>query len=144
MISIKFIAEHSRVIIQAEVNKVVQSQYIFFYIVVQWSDERLMPLTFEKCGVMHCGVKQPNYTNSIHDRSMTVFESFKDFGIMRSSNGLHDGQCQTAGTKASKITGTIRRIFQRKSPHLLWPAYCMQLHPTNTNVWVTSVEPVFV
>ena len=89
-----------------------------------------MPLTFEKCGVMHCGVKQPNYTYSIHDRSMTVFESCKDLAIMRSSsNGLHNGQCQDAATKASKISGTIRRIFQRKSPHLLRPAYCSYILP---------------
>ena len=64
----KFIADiatHRHTIIQAEVNKVVQ-----------WSDERQMPLTFEKCGVMHCGVKQPNYIYSIHERSMTFFDSF--------------------------------------------------------------------
>ena len=88
-----------------------------------------MPLTFEKCGVMHCGVKQPNYTCSIHDCSMTVFEFFKDLGIMKSSNGLHNGQCQAAATKASKIFGVIRRIFQRKSPNLLWPAYCSYILP---------------
>ena len=109
---------HSRAIIQAEVSKEGQ-----------WSDERLMPLTFEKCGVMHCGVKQPNYTYSIHDCSMIVFEFFKDLGIMRSSNGLHNGQCQAAATKASKIFGVIRRIFQRKSPNLLWPAYCSYILP---------------
>ena len=66
----KFIADiavHSRAVIQAEVNKVAQ-----------WSDKRLMPLTFEKCGVMHCGVKQPNYTYSIHYHSMTVSESLKN------------------------------------------------------------------
>ena len=50
----KFIADiavHSRAIIKEEVNKIVQG-----------SDERLMPLTFEKSDVMHCGVKQSNYT----------------------------------------------------------------------------------
>ena len=112
------IAVYSCAIIQAEVNKVVL-----------WSNEWLMPLTFEKYSAIHCGVKQPNFTYSIQDHSISVFESFKNLGIMRSSNGLHSGQCQASATKASKISGAIRRIFQRKSPHFFWPVYCTYILP---------------
>ena len=70
-----------------------------------------MPLTFEKCGVIYCGAKQPNYIYSIHDHSMTFYDSFEEVMVIRFSNGLHNGQCQAAATNASKITSAIRRVF---------------------------------
>ena len=55
--------------------------------VVQWSDEHNMPLTEEKCSVMHSGNNQPNYAYNIRGKPMTMFDSFKDLGVLRSIGG---------------------------------------------------------
>ena len=53
-------------------------------VVVLWSDERLMPLSLGKCGVMHCGKNQPCYLYSIRGNPLPSMESFKDLGVQRS------------------------------------------------------------
>ena len=53
---------------------------------------------------------------------MTMFDSFKDLGVLRSIGG-YEGQCHAAFVKASRTTGAIRRLFQTNSRQLLWPAF---------------------
>ena len=98
--------------------------------VVQWSDERNMPLSEEKCGVMHCGNSQPNYTNNnIRGKPMTIFDSFKDSGVLRSID-RYEGQCHAASVKASRTASAIRWLFQINSRQLLWPAFKSYVLPT--------------
>ena len=68
--------------------------------VVQWSNECNMPLSEEKCGVMHCSNNQPNYTYNICRKPMMMFDSFKDLGVLHSIGG-YEGQCHVASIKAS-------------------------------------------
>ena len=56
-------------------------------VVVLWSDERLMPLSLGKCGVMHCGKNQPCYEYYIRGNLLSIMESFKDLGDQRSGDG---------------------------------------------------------
>ena len=77
--NIKFLADvtlHSRVAVQAEID-----------IISAWSDEKQMPLSLNKCGIMHGGSHQPNNDYVIRDNAISVLDSFKDLGVMRSANG---------------------------------------------------------
>ena len=85
---------------------------------VQWFDERNMPLSEEKCGVMHSGNNQLSYAYNIRRKLMTMFDSFKGFGVLHSIGG-YEGQCHAASVKASRTAGAIRRHFQTKSRQLL-------------------------
>ena len=64
-----------------------------------------MPLSLDKCGVMNGGSHQPNNAYVIRGNTMSVLDSFKDLGVVRSANGLFDGQCSATVAKASKVAG---------------------------------------
>ena len=58
----KFIVDvrnHTREDVQCEIDKVVD-----------WSEAHLMPLFTEKCAVLHCGLKQPNYAYVLGDQAL--------------------------------------------------------------------------
>jgi hypothetical protein len=87
----KFIADvsvYSQEVIQAEINAVIQ-----------WADEHNMPLSEEKCGVMHCGNNQPNYAYNIRGKIMTVYDSFTDLGVLRTNDG-YESYCHAVSVKA--------------------------------------------
>ena len=92
-------------------------------IVVRWSSEYHMPLSCDKCGVMHCGYANPNDAHYIHGCPMAEFASFKNLGFVRSQDGGYVGHCQAVAAKANKIAGAVRKIFQLRQPQLLWPAF---------------------
>ena len=60
---------------------------------------------------------------------MTIFDSFKDLGVLRSIGG-YEGQRHAASIKASRTAGAIRRLFQTKSRQLLWSAFKSYVLPT--------------
>ena len=98
-------------------------------IVSAWSDEKQMPLSLDKCGVMQGGSHQPNNDYVIHGNTMYVLDSFKDLGAMRSANSLHDDQCSATALKASKVASAMKHLFQQNTPQLLWPAFTNFLLP---------------
>ena len=119
---LKFVSDitvNSRETTQAEID-----------VVVLWSDERLMPLSLGKCGVMHCGKNQPCYEYYIRGNPLPIMESFKDLGVLRSGDGSYTAQCEAVSSSASKLAGAIRRLFQIKTPALLWPAFQSYALPT--------------
>jgi hypothetical protein len=112
---------HPCALVQAEINAVVE-----------WSNSRHMPLSVEKCGVLHCGQNQPRHSYCILGSNMVEISAFKDLGIIRSARGHYEGQCLAATARGSKISGVIRRLFQQKLPELLWPAYQSYVLPVVT------------
>jgi Reverse transcriptase (RNA-dependent DNA polymerase) len=109
---------YSRAHVQAEVNRIVQ-----------WSDDNLMPLSICKCGVLHCGSKQPRHTYVIRGAPMVVFDSFQDLGMIRSASGRYEGHCEAVVARAKRASGAIRHVFHLNAPHLLWPAYQIYVQP---------------
>ena len=99
-------------------------------VVVLWSDERLMPLSLGKCGVMHCEKNQPCHEYYIRGNQLPLMESFKDLGVLRSGDGSYTAQCKAVSSSASKLFGAIRRLFQIKTPALLWLAFQSNALPT--------------
>lgn len=118
---LKIIADvttHSKTTVQQEVDTVVK-----------WSEEHLMPLSTDKCTVLHCGRSQPFNAYFIQSSQMTRVDEMKDLGVVRSSSGHYVGHCQAVVSKASKAAGAIRRAFQLRSPKLLWPAFQAYVTP---------------
>ena len=118
---IKFVADvtsNSRDVVQEDVNTVLQ-----------WSEEMHMPLSLDKSVVMHCGRNQPNFIYTLKGSPMPCVESFKDLGVVRSHNGHITEQCCAVYSKASRLAGAIRHIFQQRSPQLMWPAFQSYILP---------------
>ena len=118
---IKYLADvtvHGRDIVQADVDTIAQ-----------WSAEHLMPLTIEKCAVLHGGRKQPRHEYVLQGRSLASVDSFKDLGLVRTSDSSYTTHCETAAASASRAAGAIRRAFQLKAPQLLWPAFQSYVAP---------------
>ena len=70
-----------------------------------------MPLSFDKCGVMHGGSHLPNNDYDIRDNTISELDSFKDLSVMRSANGLHFDQCSATAVEVSKVAGAIKHLF---------------------------------
>ena len=62
-------------------------------IVLRWSDKHHMPLSCDKCGVMHCGYANPSDIYYIHGCLMAEFVSFKDLGFVRPHDGGYASHC---------------------------------------------------
>ncbi len=118
---VKFIADvavYSQREVQADIDTLAD-----------WSEEHDMPLTIEKCAVLHCGHGQQNFDYKIRDVLIPVVSNLVDLGLQRSSNGGYEGHCDIIASKASKLAGAIRKSFQLKVPQLLWPAFQAYVAP---------------
>ena len=82
-----------------------------------------MPLSTETCAVLHCGLKQPNYTYVLGDQALKTEDSFVDLGVTRTCDLVHSSQCSAMAAKAAKAAYVIRKTFQTRNPNLLWPAF---------------------
>ena len=93
-------------------------------IVTLWSNERSMPLSLDKCGILHCGNQQAPNDYIINGKPLISVTSCNDLGIIRSSLDARYGeQCKAVYSQASQEAGAIRRCFRLKAPELLWPAF---------------------
>jgi hypothetical protein len=82
---IKFIADVgvlSGQEVQVEVDKVVT-----------WSKQHNMPLSVDKCGVLHYGNNQLNHSYHLNGHVMPTVTSFRDLGVVRSNTATYSEQC---------------------------------------------------
>ena len=111
----KFIVDvrsHTREDVQCETDKVVD-----------WSEAHLMPLSTEKCAVLHCGLKLLNYAYVLGDQALKTVNSFVDLGVTRTCDSGHSSQCRAMAAIAAKAAYVIRKTFQTRNANLLWPAF---------------------
>ena len=111
----KFLADvslHTRQEVQAVIDAIIQ-----------WSDENNMPLSTDKCAVMHCGHQQPLHMYYIHGLPLAIVDSFQDLGVRRTACATYNGHCAQLAAKASRVAGSIRRAFPSASRKLRWPAF---------------------
>ena len=116
---------------QAEVQRAVNE-------VADWSDEVKIPLSVEKCSVLHDGTKQPLFEYVIKDAMLQTFDTVKDLGIIRSASGSYSDHCRAVDSKANRIADAIRHVFLNSSPKLLWPAFQSYVLPIlmyGSSVW---------
>ncbi len=127
---IKFIADVgvlSGQDVQVEVDKVVT-----------WSKQHNMPLSVDKCGVLHYGNNQPNHSYHLNGRVMPTVTSFRDLGVVRSNTAAYSEQCQALRLKAGRTANAIRRAFSLGARELLWPAF--QYYVLPSLMYCLSVE----
>ena len=132
---------HSHDVIQQDVDAINQ-----------WSDERFMPLSIEKCAVMHCGKNQRLHSYVIKGKPLMCIDSFKDLGLVHTSNSSYSTHCEMTAARAYKTAGAVRQAFQLKAPQLLWPAfqsyvapiarYCSQIWSPLLRQDVNAIEKV--
>jgi hypothetical protein len=119
---IKFIADVgvlSGQEVQVEVDKVVT-----------WSKQHNMPLSVDKCGVLHYGNNQPNHSYHLNGHVMPTVTSFRDLGVVRSNTAAYSEQCQALRLKAGRTANAIRRAFSLGARELLWPAFQYYVLPS--------------
>lgn len=107
-------------------------------IVAQWAIDNDMPLSIDKCAVLHCGSKQQNSQYLLNGVIINSVNSFKDLGILRTTDGTYSEHCKAVAAKASRIAGAIRCSFQSKAPELMWPAFQAYVIPVlmyGSQVW---------
>jgi Reverse transcriptase (RNA-dependent DNA polymerase)/Endonuclease-reverse transcriptase len=132
---VKYVADvavHSQREVQAEIDTLAD-----------WSAEHDMPLSIEKCAVLHCGNGQQNFNYKIGDVFIPVVNSLVDLGLQRSSSCGYEGHCDMVASKASKLAGAIRRSFQLRVPQLLWPAFQAYVVPIlmyGASAWNPSLQ----
>ena len=133
------VAVHSRDVIQQDVDAINQ-----------WSDERSMPLSIQKCAVMHCGKTQRLHTYVIKGKLLMCVDSFKYLGLVRTSS--YSKHCEMIAARANRAAGAMQRAFQLKAPQLLWSAlqsyvapiamYCSQVWSPLLHQDINVIEKV--
>jgi hypothetical protein len=46
-----------------------------------WSRDWLLPLNFDKCGVLHIGNTNPKHTYHINGKELASFDNYRDLGV---------------------------------------------------------------
>ena len=64
---------------QGEVQKAID-------LIGQWSVDNTMPLSFEKCSVLHCGLHNPKCHYSLLGQQLSERDTMLDLGVTRSAN----------------------------------------------------------
>jgi hypothetical protein len=112
-------------------------------VVVSWSDEYRMPLSLEKCAVLHCGPKQLNFVYVLNEGTMKCVSTLLDLGVLRSSGGGYSDHCRAVASKAARLSGAIRHVFHSKKRELLWTAFKCYVIPVLmycSPVWNPSLQ----
>jgi len=112
------VIEHTRQEVQDDIDQVVQ-----------WSEAHEMPLSIEKCGVLHCGKNQPFHQYNLGGQPLPIVDELTDLGVVRTADSTCTRQCQAVAAKATRAACAIRRAFQRKYKQLMWPAFTRYVLP---------------
>ena len=105
-----------------------------------WTDKHCMPLSIEKCTVLHCGSHQPNNDYAIHNVVMKRVDVLSDLGVIRSCNGTFIEHCRNAGAKASRISGLIRHDCISLGTQETFMASFNSLRPAYPKLLLSSME----
>ena len=91
--------------------------------VAEWSCEFSMPLSVEKCYVMHCGPSNPKRNYTCNGVTLPSASEISDLGVIRSNLAPYTSQAAKASAKASKMSGLILAAFRCHESRVLWPAF---------------------
>jgi ribonuclease P/MRP protein subunit RPP40 len=94
-----------------------------------WAYEHGTPLSVEKCSVLHCGLHQPCNNYHINTVALASVDSLRDLGVLRSGDARYHAHCSEVVTKASRMCGVIRRVFNSGHRNALWPAFTTYVQP---------------
>ncbi len=87
--------------------------------VVDWAEQHNMPLSEDKCNVLHCGKHQLNRARILKSKPLATTTTITDLGVTRSSDFISTEQCTNVATKTARAAFSIRRTFGFGSKKLL-------------------------
>ena len=102
-----------------------------------------MPLSIEKCGVLHCEPHQPRNFYLLCGYVLPTVDTFVDLGVVRTSDGGYVSHCQMVASKAAKMSGAIRHVFRSANKELLRTAFRCYIIPILMyclQVWCPSLR----
>ena len=91
--------------------------------VAEWSCEFSMPLSVEKCYVMHCGPSNLKRNYAYNGVTLQSASEISDLGVNRSNLAPYTSQAAKASAEASKMSGLILAAFRCHESRVLWPAF---------------------
>ena len=97
--------------------------------IAEWSLEFFMPLSIEKCLMLHCGRKNPNVGYTCNGCPVPVSDKIKDLGVMRAAVNGYDCHPGYIITKANRLSGLILRAFRSRDRAVLWQAFRSYVTP---------------
>ena len=133
---IKFVADvttHTVIKVQSAIDEVVN-----------WSGENYSPLSIDKCGILHCGDKQPMNVYYIKSTAVRTMDNFTDLSITRCTVlkhcNHHQVHYQHIVSKTTRVSGAVRCIFRSRTRELLWSAFQMYILPVLMIVLLSSID----
>jgi hypothetical protein len=106
-----------------------QSAQTVVNLVCQWSKSHLMPLSLDKCNVMHCGKDNPRTVYTLENQPMTCVAQFKDLGVLRIPDSTYSDHVHSVVAATSRLCGSMFHVFRTREAGLLWAAYQAYLKP---------------
>jgi ribonuclease P/MRP protein subunit RPP40 len=98
-------------------------------LVCQWSKSHHMPLSLDKCNVMHCGKDNPRMMYILGDQPVTCVAQFKDLGVLRIPDSTYSDHVRSVVAASSRLCGSMLHVFRTREPALLWAAYQAYIKP---------------
>ena len=94
-----------------------------------WSSSHAMPLSVDKCTVLHCGAANPNLHYDLHNLQMPSTTQFKDLGVTRSQLKPYKDHVSLVAADGYRLSGAILRAFRSRNRSLLWMAFQTYIRP---------------
>jgi hypothetical protein len=96
--------------VQVEVDKVVT-----------WFKQHNIPLSIDKCGVLHYGNNQPHHNCQLNGHVMPTVISFHDLGVVCINTASE--QCRALCVKAGKTANDIHACVLSWCQEAAWPSF---------------------
>ena len=84
-----------------------------------WSTQHAMPLSLDKSVVLHCELCNPCSQYKLQGEVLKCSDTVRDLSILRCTSGNYNQHITEVATKASRLSGTIMRVFHESSLEML-------------------------
>jgi hypothetical protein len=88
-----------------------------------------MPLSIDKCQVVHCGTSNPRHNYQCGGSSLPATASFVDLGVTRSCDGTYHDHVTSVVQKGRKLVGMCLRGLQSRDPAFMLRVYKTYIMP---------------
>ena len=91
--------------------------------VFECSVSRGMPLSLDKCIVLHCGKSNPHHRYQCCNSFLPVATSFRDLSVIRSSDDTYTEHISKVAQRGRQLIGQCFRAFQSRDLRFLVRVY---------------------
>lgn len=121
------VVRHQRPAIQANINRVHD-----------WSKARGMPLSVDKCFVLHCGASNPRHPYHCGHSALPEADSITELGVIRSSDGTFTDHISAIAKRGRQLVGHCFRAIQCRDP-----AFMLRIYQTYILPKLTYASPIW-